>query len=478
MTTTVGIVQRISMGEGTACVEIGTSPSSTELLTIPFHPGDSVALCALKRAMLGLLVWAQAARIVVRAAHGASDAIVTEVKVVSFVNVLVVVDGIFTLDTVYPSAGQPDPDHYFSISTLLATLRASTTPYFRVDTANRGFNWFYNGNRNTEPDPHATVVSPNPFVFDDANVDLSNYDELWLIGYEGSNFGVRAPQLQFISDDEVAAIARFMEGGGGVFATGDHDGLGSLMCGRIPRVRSMRRWFSGLDADPRIPSQAPRSWPGVGASRADTLFVGDMTPAILFFDDQSDDIPQPLSVLEPDHPIIQGRTGPLTGFPDHMHEGEVMLPWTLDETLTFQTASGVQAFVEYPSLSSGPRETPRIIATGKVQGGHQTLTNEPGSGACENSNFSNATDPTEAKVIGILAAYDGYREGVGRVVTDSSFHHYLDLNLIGDPCSPPGSPKQQGFNSSPQGRAVLADLQACYVNIAAWLARSVPETLP
>ena len=39
-----------------------------------------------------------------------------------------------------------------------------------------------------------------------------------------------------ISDDELLAIARFMEAGGGVYATGDHDSVGSDMAGRIPRA--------------------------------------------------------------------------------------------------------------------------------------------------------------------------------------------------------------------------------------------------
>jgi hypothetical protein len=42
---------------------------------------------------------------------------------------------------------------------------------------------------------------------------------------------------------EVEAIAQFMESGRGFFATGDHENLGGELCGLIPRVRSMRRWW-------------------------------------------------------------------------------------------------------------------------------------------------------------------------------------------------------------------------------------------
>ena len=72
----------------------------------------------------------------------------------------------------------------------------------------------------------------------------------------------------------------------------------------------------------------------------------------------------------------------------------------------------------------------------------------------------------------MLAAYDGHIVNVGRIVTDSSFHHFLDLNLLGDPCSTNDATnvKLQGFNGSTSGKAVLNELKAFYVNLASWLA--------
>jgi hypothetical protein len=58
---------------------------------------------------------------------------------------------------------------------------------------------------------------------------------------------------------------------------------------------------------------------------------------------------------------------------------------------------------------------------------------------------------------------------VGRIVTDSSFHHFLDLNLLGDPCSLVPA-KKQGFNASAAGQAQLREISAFYVNMATWLA--------
>ena len=78
----------------------------------------------------------------------------------------------------------------------------------------------------------------------------------------------------------------------------------------------------------------------------------------------------------------------------------------------------------------------------------------------------------------LLCVYDGRPVGVGRVVTDSSFHHYLDLNLIGDPCGSTVD-RTQGFGqayTTPESGGVLADLAAFYVNTVVWLAR--PESVP
>jgi len=68
-----------------------------------------------------------------------------------------------------------------------------------------------------------------------------------------------------------------------------------------------------------------------------------------------------------------------------------------------------------------------------------------------------------------LAAYDGATANVGRIVTDSSFYHFLDLNLLGDLCSLIPA-KQQGFPFSASGQAALREISAFFVNTATWLA--------
>ncbi|WP_347986203.1 hypothetical protein [Methylomonas sp. AM2-LC] len=424
----------------------------------------------------------------------------------SNIKILIVVDGIFNLTTTYPANftdANYGPDAWFTLSHLILTLRGAG---FVVDTASRGFNVAGNFDNealvNSVADPAATLKGPDPsnptpFRFDDPSVDLHFYDELWLFGFEGvdgTGFrvgpGAMTAEPGALTDSELAAITAFMQAGGGIFATGDHDGLGSALCGRIPRVRYMRKWYSSGDSYPGRPPLAVDNWSGGGSGRIDTLQhgVGDSTDSSgnlhFFFDNQSDDIPQPLYALIPSHPAMQGASGVLTIFPDHMHEGEVIaasgdqLKQTSasDTTLAFAGAG----FTEFPSIS-GYREPPKVLAqvatgtpgAGGTLVGHVTDIGEGGpTPNCENKNFSSDGTVCQAipfvhNVSGVnaLAAYDGATMNVGRIVTDSSFHHYLDLNLLGDPCSIDVA-KQSGFKGTPH----LAELDAFYVNLANWLA--------
>lgn len=422
------------------------------------------------------------------------------------IRVLIVVDGIFNLTTTYPAPFTDTaygPDAWFTVSHLIKTLSGAG---FLVDTASRGFNIPGNFDNqavvNTVVDPSSIIngaTPTKPFRFDDPDVDLLAYDEIWLFGFEGIDgesfiVGPGSGEPGGLADSELAAITTFMSGGGGVFAVGDHDGLGSGMCGRIPRVRYMRKWYSSGDTNPGKPPLAVANWSGGGTGRIDTLQpgVGDTTDSsgnLQFpFDNQSDDIPQPLYVLLPSHPAVQGASGTLSIFPDHMHEGEVIAASGAQLTATSGNDStlafGGAGFTEFPSIS-GYQETPKILAqvgTGTPGPGgtpvaHTTVVDEGGPiPNCENKNFN--SDPSLCQVIpfvagvsgvNALAGYDGATVNVGRIVTDSSFHHYLDLNLLGDPCSI-DPVKKSGFPGSTQGKAYLAELEAFYVNLASWLA--------
>jgi hypothetical protein len=381
------------------------------------------------------------------------------------INVLVVGDGLYldpTNDGINFTPGQDATDNTFTVSEFLWLLRNNPVTTISVDTAHR------------RADPNATFQNFN-FT---TSVNLSQYDVIWLFGYEGWNGGYDGTA---ITDAELLAITQFMNAGGGVFATGDHNGMGSYMCGKIPRVSSMRKWFGqAVDIPAGYPTNSLNyagatvtsvNWPGLsvvpsGPGRADTLQKNPTDTTTDFqFDDQSDEFPQPLSFPGGSaHPILQGPNGPISRFPDHMHEGEVVTPLNPNQTLLIDG----QSFAEYPTVA-GYQPLPSVIATGNIVPGH--VTDVEGS-TCEQNNFTTDPTPTVANTIGIVCVYDGWGAGVGRVVTDSSFHHYLDLNLIGDPCG--SSPdRTKGFGAgytTPASGSVLADMQAFYVNTVMWLA--------
>jgi hypothetical protein len=152
------------------------------------------------------------------------------------------------------------------------------------------------------------------------------------------------------------------------------------------------------------------------------------------------------------HPVLCGPRGILRLLPDHMHEGECYEPTDLTASLTFDG----HTTEEYPAASGGgPRVRPEVIAWATVTGGR-------GGG-----DFGG---PVNAKSFGVIGAYDGHRAGVGRVLVDATWHHFFNVNLVGDMGS--ADPiKSQGFYATPAGRAAYADICAYFRNIAVWLAR-------
>src|SRR4051812_26073961 len=118
------------------------------------------------------------------------------------ITILIVVDSGPNPDVDGGFTWGPSPDDkLFTLHTLVLTLQEQNL--ILVHTAHRS------------GDPNATFKAP--FNFSTTLTDLTAYDEIWLFGYAGSNGG--GPS---ISDDELRAIAVFMESGGGVLATGDH----------------------------------------------------------------------------------------------------------------------------------------------------------------------------------------------------------------------------------------------------------------
>lgn len=327
-------------------------------------------------------------------------------------------------------------DDNFGLSEVVATLRGMTSFTYpvTVDLAHRG-------------NPGAARLAggtPN-FAFSDAS--LANYHQVWVIAAARSS----SPA---ISDDERQAIRRFMDNGGGMFATGDHEDLGAAMGGYIPRVRSMRRWFfpgGGPNGEPVAPH-------GSNDTRHDTNRRGH--DAGWSFNDQSDDVPQEIiphyfggGLYQSVHPVLCTKDGPIRVLPDHPHEGLCEVPGNLGGNYTI----GTDSFREYPDGPNGQPLAPRVIATATMIAGARTSTKPPVPGGS----------------FGVIAAWDGHRAGdFGRVVVDATWHHFINVNLIGDrDIGPPNVavPKTMGFLHTPAGEAHYEKIKAYFRNIADWL---------
>jgi len=296
------------------------------------------------------------------------------------------------------------------------------------------------------------------FKFDDpSHFSSGTYDQVWLFGIStvysrGTASDGQPYPSDRLSDRELRAISDFMNAGGGLFATGDHGLLGTCLSSRIPRARSMRLWAntSGDDSTNEVSMGGPR--------RNDTNRIGDTGSQ---FEDQSDDIPQAISpkmyhrywgiwVSSFPHPLLCGPRGAIRVMPDHPHEGQCIEP--LDPNLNFNFGGGAKP--EYPaSTSGGVRPLPEIISWSTVLSG----------------TTSGIKAPTQPHSFGGISAYDGHRAGVGRVVTDATWHHFVNVNLVGDLGMPVGDPKHFGFLASAQGQAHFEEIKAYYRNIAIWI---------
>lgn len=299
----------------------------------------------------------------------------------------------------------------------------------------------------------------------------TSYDEVWLFGvetsYKRSDYGTRNTSSSYpadrLSDAELTNLTAHMNGQRGLFATGDHGSLGAGLGKAVDRARNMRHWADFGSGEVSMG----------GPHRNDSNTAGHDWGHQ--FSDQSDDVPQRLDLKlyatptggfreeRYPHPILCSPTGRIDVFPDHPHEGEVRVPPDLG--LTCRDGSP-----EYPPRADGSgQEVPEVIASGRVAAGN-TASAQSGPGN---------KMATVAHGFGVLCAYDGHRASVGRVVTDSTWHHFVNVNLIGilegevfDDFDRVGesATKHVGFLSSPQGREVLKKIQHYYVNTAVWLA--------
>ncbi len=333
--------------------------------------------------------------------------------------------------------------------------------------------------RSADPSP-GTPAASHPIAADLYNF---RFNDASLNGFDMAFFfSIASKASDPVSSDtdrqnEAAAVARFMEAGKGYFAAGDHEDLGASINQHIPRIRSMRRWAhpgTGPHGGPVAPS-------GVLADRHDTLQAGSDSGTSggssfpYQFNDQSDDLPQTITVRSYNvlhsrwfssslpHPLLCSPMGRINVLPDHMHEGwcEVPSDLTRDENLP-----GRAGKKEYPLDSAGVQVEPEVIAEATVLA-HATLNQEFAGTSFEIS------PATSNKSFGVIAAYDGHRASIGRAVVDATWHHFVNINVIGTSSSFAGlnPDKAKGFYNGPGDTPVPAyqKIMHYFRNLVYWL---------
>jgi hypothetical protein len=300
---------------------------------------------------------------------------------------------------------------------------------------------------------HVTVVdrdAPECFRFTQPGFNIDDYDQVWFFGdWPGVDANasletltddmIQREKYSPLDDAELRIVADWMDRGGGVFAAGDHTLLGASMCSRIPRVRNMRKWTKAQS----VPSFAE-------PDRHETLvhapqggldeWEGDRWGQQIFPVYRS---ASRVVFHQFPHPLLCGRSGIIDRFPDHMHEGSVIedddVP--LDEPLDIPGYSGKEFPIPEPVLhpAIGPtpdvfsrRPRPEVIAYGLTTNAETAVRRFP-----------------------LIGVYDGDPVKVGRVVVDSTWHHWFSLNLVGFQAHAP---------------EVYAGMQDYYRNVGLWLA--------
>jgi hypothetical protein len=331
------------------------------------------------------------------------------------IRILIVIDGRIVLSK--------DPSD-FGLGYVLETLRGPIRWWvrFEVDIGKRD-------GASVAGDDVNPLTYPN-FKFTNAGFNLDSYHQVWFFAdlpsaNDGADGTTDADILTpfTLDDDELKLLAEWMDRGGGVFAAGDHSILGASMCHRIPRVRTMRKWTHAQgvptrDGPGRYQTLQPNE---VSGKEGDSV----LQPVELVYRP----IPGPLPFLRPlmPHPVLCSRQGPIDRFPDHMHEGEVIR----DNEVALDRALDIPNYnrPEYPTdPTGGQRPRPQVVAWGQTtnrRAANQSQDLTPGSLATA---VVTAIGPTR---FGLVGAYDGNLIGIGRVVVDSTWHHWFSLNLNG-----------------------------------------------
>jgi hypothetical protein len=361
------------------------------------------------------------------------------------IRILVVIDGRIELNK---------DKGTFGLGFALEALEAEFAPYvrFKIDVAK------HDGSLTPDALGGRTLRYPD-FRFNDSDFDIDEYHQLWFFADQPSG---QDGDDGFTTDDDIAAfalsekevriVAEWMERGGGVFATGDHSILGASLCSRLPRVRTMRKWTHAQGVPSKSSADRHQTLQhGISeAEEADTL----LQPVELVMRQIPGSGPFGQSTVP--HPIFTTATlGDIDRFPDHMHEGEVIADSEvqLDLPPTFP-----DLLPEYPGTIHGVRPNPHVAAFGRTTNGRPV--------ELQPALLPPYTDPGHLPLVykrfGLVGTYDGNPVHIGRVVVDSTWHHWFSFNLTG---------------IAVQAPTAFQKVQTYYRNVGLWLATPLQRLL-
>ncbi|MDQ2922447.1 MAG: hypothetical protein M3R52_12660 [Acidobacteriota bacterium] len=255
---------------------------------------------------------------------------------------------------------------------------------------------------------------------------LYQYQQLWVLCF---NTARMAPYE--LDGEEVDALKEWMDRGGGLLVAGDH---AAGFCD-ISDPKNFNTHGRSL-GEPMKRAGQLRVWQGPPTACVDkpledrdnfNTCEGDDPQLLDSIASQSDNAAvNLLPTRGPLHRLFwwtddkRGGFTPICKFPDHPHESKLVIPAKLD--------------VDWPANSPVP-----VIAA-----------------KARDRRF-----PNEERDYILVVAYDGDPAKVGRIVADSSFHHYLNINLVGLP--------ERDSAGYPKAESDLDQVAQFYGNLALWL---------
>ncbi len=343
----------------------------------------------------------------------------------TYVDILIVVDTEISVS----------PVNSFGIASVIELLRDTQVGCmrFRVDIALRSDEPF-----SRLSSPSATQPKYRGFRFNsvhDGDDVIDRYEQIWCFGFKPSNSGSDSDaeiDMAFAlptTNAELEKLDDWMSTKkGGLFGTGDHHFLGASMCRKIPRLGTMRRWTNADGVPPignindpdtgdridtlRPPPPVSDYVAGGPLALSNSPHQGDLTvQPIRWTTWRSLYWPFPFRLKKRPHPVLCHPTlGPIDVMPDHAHEGLCVPSPDLGASKQFNSEP------EYPDATGGGvKPQPEIIAYGSNLDS-------------DNWRFAKGEQPGRNNNP-MIAVYDGHTAGVGRVATDSTWHHWMDVNI-------------------------------------------------